>query len=113
MKNLIEEFIKTSELQGVKVFQIDGKKIHNKKSFLNEIAEKLKFPKYFGFNWDAFNDCITDLSWMNSKGVLIIFNDSEHFRIASPDEWQIANNIFLDAIDYWKNNNKIFCVLLT
>ena len=112
MNNMLEEFVNSAEKKGFNVFHLDGRKIHNKTSFMNEAAEKLKLPAYFGHNWDALNDCITDLSWMNSEGVLLIINDSEHFRIASPEEWQNACNIFLEAIDYWKVNGKNFYLLL-
>ncbi len=29
-----------------------------------KIAEELKFPDYYGKNWDAFLDCMSDLSWL-------------------------------------------------
>jgi RNAse (barnase) inhibitor barstar len=112
MNDLIEEIENIASLKGFNIYHLDGKRIHNKTSFLNEVSERFKLPSYFGFNWDAFNDCITDLSWMNSNGTLIVFNDSEHFRIAAPDDWQTANNIFLEAIDYWKVNGKYFYLLL-
>jgi len=44
-----------------KVFYLDGKKINSKQTFLKQAAEAMKFPAYFGANWDAFDECITDL----------------------------------------------------
>lgn len=112
MNELIEEFIKSASLHNFNVYHLDGKRIHNKTTFLNEVSERLKLPAYFGFNWDAFSDCITDLSWMNTAGAVIIYNDSEHFRIAAPEDWLTANNILLEAIDYWKVNGKGFYLFL-
>ena len=28
-------------------------------------SKALSFPDYFGWNWDAFDECITDLSWLD------------------------------------------------
>jgi len=106
MNNPLEVFVDISEQIGFKVFCLDGKKIHNKTTLLNQTAEIFKFPSYFGHNWDALYDCITNLKWMDKNGAVIIFSDTEHFRLAAPDDWQTANSIFLDAVDFWKHNNK-------
>jgi len=28
------------------------------------------FPNYFGYNWNAFDECIQDLSWYKNKNVI-------------------------------------------
>ncbi len=40
-------------------------------------ASALRFPDYFGRNWDAFRDCLFDLSWLNPTPhrILIIHDD--------------------------------------
>lgn len=85
-------------------FFIDGDCIEDKATFLNEFAIKLKFPDYFGFNWDAFADCMTDLAWLNTDSgfFLIIYKNPYKFRSNNPCEWEIANSILLDAMSYWK-----------
>jgi hypothetical protein len=35
----------------------------------------LQFPDYFGNNWDAFDECISDLSWLNAESFLIAHRD--------------------------------------
>lgn len=92
-------------------FFIDGDNIKDKNSFLKEFSEKLGFPEYFGFNWDAFSDCITDLSWMSvENGFSIVYKNPHAFRSASPEDWQIANDILLDAIDYWDEQEKTMVI---
>lgn len=45
----------------------------------NEFSAALQFPQYFGENWSAFDDCITDLRWIPKSRVdiwLIDFSDA-------------------------------------
>ena len=52
-------------------------------TFLSRIAEALEFPDWFGRNWDAFFDCLTDLSWLPAGGhVLVLLNTAEMRRDA-------------------------------
>ena len=39
-------------------------KIELKKVLLEYFGEKLKFPDYDGVKWDAFEECLRDLSWI-------------------------------------------------
>ena len=90
---------------------INGDNIKDKHTFFNSFSEKLEFPEYFGFNWDAFSDCMTDLSWLNLEcGISIIYKNPHIFRSSSPEEWKIANEILLDAIDYWDEQNKVMII---
>ena len=38
-------------------------------------SKALAFPDYFGWNWDAFDECITDLSWLDDTTMDIIHDD--------------------------------------
>src|SRR5260221_8444864 len=38
--------------------------IKSKEALLAMLATQFNFPDYFGENWDAFDECIRDLSWL-------------------------------------------------
>lgn len=55
---------------------IRGHKSTSHESFFNEVAAALQFPYYFGENWDAFNDCITDLEWLPGEAYLLLVSNA-------------------------------------
>ena len=48
---------------GLAVWRVDIGHVHDKKGFTALVAKAMNFPEWFGGNWDAFEDCLTDLSW--------------------------------------------------
>ncbi len=90
-----------------KPFLIDGDDITDKDSFFNEFAKKLNFPAYFGKNWDAFYDCMTDLSWLKKHdSYLIIYENPFNFQLQNNEDWKLANQILFEAVDYWKQQKQ-------
>ncbi len=55
-----------------------GRKATTRLAFLDESSAALQFPLYFGGNWDAFYDCLTDLSWLRAEAVVLFLADAGH-----------------------------------
>jgi hypothetical protein len=50
--------------------------IRSKQKLLAILAQKLRFPGYFGGNWDALEECLADLSWLPAgQRVAIVHQD--------------------------------------
>jgi hypothetical protein len=49
-----------------------GRKCTSVANFFDEAAAALQFPDYFGENWDAFNDCFSDLGRFGAKTAMAI-----------------------------------------
>lgn len=47
----------------MEVIIVDCIDILTKEELLQELASKLKFPAYFGHNWDALSDCLFDIAY--------------------------------------------------
>ena len=45
--------------------------IKSKTDLINALSSVLRFPDYFGGNWDAFEECIRDLSWLPKGNVVL------------------------------------------
>ncbi len=98
------------EPAGWRVFVLDGNKISDKASFLREAAKAMDFPKYFGQNWDAFEDSLNDLEWAPAKGYVLLFPHADRFA-RSPD-WKMALSIFHTAVQRWHKAGTSLYVLL-
>ena len=72
----------------------------------------MRFPEWFGGNWDAFEDCIADLSWDVAEGYVLFFDGSELFARRDPRQWQTARSILESTVEYWKGEGKPFFILL-
>jgi RNAse (barnase) inhibitor barstar len=94
---------------GLAVFRIDAGDARDKKDFLDHLAKTLNFPDWFGRNWDALNDCLTDLEWLSArKGYVLIFENTERFGSNHRQELRDAIAVFRAASEYWKTENRPF-----
>jgi RNAse (barnase) inhibitor barstar len=93
-------------------FPIQGGDIRNKDDFLNSIARVMDFPDYFGANWDALEDCLTDLLWVNADGYVIAYKDVSTFASGDPDGFATALDIFRASAEHWRSQGRGFFVLL-
>lgn len=92
---------------------IDGQAVADKATFLHAAARALRFPAYFGHNWDAFEECVTDMAWARgAEGYLLLYDNPRPFATAAPLEWQKALGILAEAVAYWREKDRAFYVLL-
>lgn len=72
-----------------------------KADFLDRMAAALSFPDWFGHNWDAFADCMNDLSWRDAPGHVLVLTHADDFLHADPGGFAIAIDILGDAAAAW------------
>jgi RNAse (barnase) inhibitor barstar len=97
---------------GLAAFRIDIGHAHDKEDFLDHLSEAMRFPDWFGGNWDALVDCLRDLSWLQGKGYLVILEKSKHFCSAHKDEFDEAIDVLKEAATYWQAQGKPFWALV-
>ena len=83
----------------------DGAELGTKEQLLSSMKEGLSLPDYFGMNWDALDEVLQDLSWLEGiKTVEITFTNSNMILSADTDENKaIFREIMDSTVDYWKN----------
>ncbi len=99
--------------RNLQLFVLNGDRITNKAEFLAACAQVMQFPAYFGQNWDAFEDCLTDLDWLPAQGYVLLYTHSQRYAQADPANWDILLDIFHSAIAYWKQTSSPMYILLS
>ncbi|WP_327357510.1 barstar family protein [Streptomyces sp. NBC_01304] len=93
------------------VLDLDG--VGDKAAFMDRCARVLDLPDYFGRNWDALADCLTDLSWAApARGRLLVVTGWQGYADAAPRDWDIAQEVFADAVAHWRGGETELQVLL-
>src|SRR5579862_4463551 len=106
-----EELEQASKQAGLAMFRIDISQARDRKDFLNVIAKVLQFPDWFGYNWDALNDCLTDLEWLSTKtGYVLLFENADRFAAGHKHDFRQAMDVFRAASEYWKAEGRPFWV---
>lgn len=72
--------------------------ISNTDELLRSLYYLLWFPGYFGFNWNALEDCLRDFSWVSEEKI-IIFHDA--LPNISNDDLKIYLEILRDTVLDW------------
>ena len=85
------------------LIDLDGSAISNKAEFLQACAKAMQFPEYFGNNWDAFEDCFTDLLDASANPLIVLYAQPETFIETDPEQWKLAINILQSAVEYGEN----------
>ncbi len=79
-----------------------------KSELLTRIAKALEFPAWFGNNWDALADCITDLGWRPAVGYVLILENAAELQQVQPEVFDTALAILADAAVAWKARGATF-----
>ena len=77
-------------------------------AFFREISSALRFPYYFGNNWSALDECLTDLDWLSFSGILIVF-DNYGLMFRRELKKKTSKELFVKhmniAVDEWTGKN--------
>lgn len=74
------------ENPGAALRLIHGKRCHSQDGLYNEVSAALQLPLYFGRNWDALADILSDLpSWVQADQTCLIVTDADHVLVHDDD----------------------------
>lgn len=100
--------------QGWRPFHLDGRRARDKDAFLTLCAEAFELPDYFGRNWDALEDCLTDLSWAPAdKGYVVLYEAWAELADADQASFRTALDVFAEAVASWRDTPTPMVVMLT
>ncbi|MEU0005026.1 barstar family protein [Streptomyces sp. NPDC006314] len=80
---------------------LDG--VGDKAGLMDRVARALALPDWFGRNWDALADSLSDQTvWPEGaveQGLLIVVRGWQAYAEARPEEWRTAQDVFTEAAD--------------
>nr|WP_277820092.1 barstar family protein [Actinomadura sp. RB99] len=92
---------------------MDGRRARDKDGFLRVCAEAFEFPDWFGGNWDALEDCLSDLSWTPAKsGYLVLYESWSELADADQSAFRTVLDVFGSAVKAWRDTPTPMVVLL-
>ena len=80
-----------------------------KAAALEAIARAMAFPDWFGANWDALEDCLTDLSWRKADGHVIVIAGASDLP---QDELGILVDVLDASAGFWEARGKPFFAVM-
>jgi RNAse (barnase) inhibitor barstar len=90
----------------LQVRYLRGPKCADRSGFFDEAAAALQLPFYFGENWDAFHDCLGDLSGMEATALLIVVTDATSFLEHPHDAFGAFEETITEVASRWAKPSK-------
>ncbi|MEW2120018.1 barstar family protein [Streptomyces sp. NPDC005474] len=101
-----EELVKAANLRGLGVFRLNGRKMSNQAELFQEFKVKLQFPEYFGANWNALDECLADLDWLDRTGYLLVIESSESLLCDEEmDIREMFDELLENISEEWANSD--------
>ncbi|MEV4430730.1 barstar family protein [Streptomyces sp. NPDC049602] len=81
--------------------------VTDKAALMDRCAGALALPDWFGRNWDALADCLTDLP----EPVTLVVTGWQAYARRRPREWQTAQDVFATAVEERPTSLSVLLVL--
>jgi RNAse (barnase) inhibitor barstar len=78
-----------------------GGKCRTSTGLFAEFARALKFPDYFGHNWDALEECLADLEWLPARGYVLLLTEAELILSEDEEDYATLLEVLSDAGEAW------------
>jgi len=97
----------------LRVVRIDLAAVQGKRDLLAILAAALHFPEWFGGNWDALEDCLSDMDREAGRGHAIVFENAGRFAAGAPQDFSTAVDIFTSVAAFRRTQGQAFWTFFT
>ncbi len=101
-------FIERLRASDILIMEAEVGDVRTESQLFSAISQAMRFPSYFGGNWDALEECLRDMDWLHGKGyVLVLHGGKELWRNAT----QLAGSLvgsWLFCAEEWGRNDVPF-----
>lgn len=100
-----------SNQRAIWVAEIDGVKVPTWMDYAHEIEKIFRFPSPCDKSMDAYLDWMTDLSWLNSQGYVLIIKNMEDFMRSDLEKKEKILRFFVeDILPFWESGVEQYVV---
>lgn len=98
-------------LAAARVARLDAARVDlagaaDKDALLERMAQALGFPEWFGRNWDALEDCLSDLSWRaGAAGHAVLIERQGELPL---DDLGVLIDVLAAAAEHWRGRGQPF-----
>lgn len=107
-----EAVIAAAKANGFAAFRIDLSHVQDKAQMLDAIARAMKFPKWFGHNFDALADCLADMAWKPAEGYLVLLEHCDGIHGRAEADFVTLLQTFEQAAAEWREQDVPFWCLV-
>lgn len=97
----VPAIVSATQALGYSCVEVDLAAVHDKEGLLTALAEALAFPPWFGHNWDALEDCLTDMSWCEAEGYVLILRHADRLHAQAEADFLTTLRILADVSTTW------------
>jgi len=97
-----------AQSQDYGVFAVDLAGVKGKAVLMERLQGALDFPEWFGQNWDALEDCLTDMSWSDHPGFVLLIKGGGALRRHDKPLFDTLVDVLKSAADYWRGQERPF-----
>ncbi len=101
------ELCTAAQQSGFVCLRTDLSGCSDKQGLLECLARDLGFPEWFGRNWDALSDCLSDLDWQPAaEGYVLILEHAGELGASEAATLSMALEILRDAAEDWARRGR-------
>lgn len=94
------------------VIRVDLSTAGNKAQMLDCLARSLRFPEWFGQNWDALADSLLDMGWLPAAGYVVILDHCDGIHGRAEADFVKLMQVFQDVANTWREDGVAFWCLV-
>lgn len=86
------------------IYSVDLKGVNSKGDLLKVIADSLRFPDYFGMNWDALEECLDEVL---GTAITVLFQHADVLANLPLTDLRVFRSILNDVAEKWQREGKV------
>lgn len=90
--------------------QADFGKSREIATILEKIGKDLRLPDWYGANYDALSDCLSDLSWNTAPGYALLISGADELHAHDKPAFDTLNEVLAAVIENWQSEKVPFWV---